>query len=220
MKDIFRALTVFFLLSLSATSTQAAKFKASDGQTYSDKLSLKMVTMEGDEFDTAQGRILLRTSLAAPVSLIIDANRVGDWVHDIVASEVISRSGLTDQTLYLKFDAPLTLENRDAFIRFVGEKVSDNRYQFTLHEQPNHYPKKDAVRMADIRGHISLEQVDPRWVAMEFSLHYSPKVRPVFAANSHTKEIVVNTIKKFRKIVEKDMKGTQISSSLAAELGI
>ncbi|RXJ70828.1 hypothetical protein CS022_22110 [Veronia nyctiphanis] len=220
MKNVTLLAMFSFLLSFIVFPASAERFKASDGQTYSTRLKVKMVTMSGDEFDTAIGRILVKSSIAAPISLIVDTHRIGDWVHDIVASEVIERPALTDQTLYLKFNAPLTLENRDAFIRFVGEKVTDNRFQFTLFEQLNHFPKRDAVRMADIRGHIILEQVAPEWVAMEFSMHYSPKVRPVFAANQHTKEIVTNTIKKFRKIVEREMKGTTLSPKLASELSI
>ncbi|MFD2177445.1 hypothetical protein [Veronia pacifica] len=217
LRNYLRALTLSFTI-LFAFSSHAETLKASDGKEYSSKLKLVSETLDGDKYATVTGRALLKGQLGAPITVTVTTDRLLEWVHDLNYAEVLKIDAPNDQTLYMRFNAPLTLDDRDGYVRFVGSQEGDNVFIMTLVEQTNYPENPDAVRATDFRGQFRIEQVTEDRMALEFKLHYNPHASPVFAANSNTKQIVKKTMKKFKKLTEGEFKDAEIPMDLAQAL--
>ncbi|RXJ72099.1 hypothetical protein CS022_17665 [Veronia nyctiphanis] len=218
------SLSSFVVLMLSwliyVPTATAAKLKASDGQTYTDSIKLKSYKRDGDIYDTIIGRVLFKTSLAAPMVVLTETDELTEWVHSSVEASVVNEVSAADKTLYFVFSAPLGIEDRDAYMRFSGQRSSDNIFTMSL-EQDYSYPSNDnAVRMSNVKGHFRMEELENQLVAVEFELHINPNLRPIFAANANTKSVVKNTLENLRERLEDKRDVSAIPDQLAAALGI
>ncbi|RXJ70829.1 hypothetical protein CS022_22115 [Veronia nyctiphanis] len=209
-----------FLLSalMFVMPAHAEKLKGTDGVEYTSRLKVVSETLDGDVYATVTGRILLDGTLGAPISIVLNTDRLLEWVHDLNYSEVLKVDAANDQSLYMIYNAPLTLDDRDVYVRFLGAREGDNVFTMSMIELEGYEANPKAVRMTDLRGVFRIEQITEDKMGLKFTLHYNPDAKPVFAANSNTKQLVKKTMKKFKKLVEGEYKGADIPPELAKAL--
>lgn len=202
MKKIALGLLLSFI---NSTHTFAATLDFNDDAgRYSSRAKVDTRLLKGDTYKTVTGRLQVESTLEAALALVRDTDRLTDWVYSCKQVDVITDFAPNKALVHMRFDAPLTLSDRDGYVLFKGAmNDEEDQVLLTLVGEDGHATSSDgAVRMTDIRGKLLFKQVGENKLNILFELHNNPDVRPVFTANLNTRHIVRNTLKNARDILE------------------
>ena len=197
MKKLLFALLILFAASLHATDGKAAWQRVRSV----DHVIVETSPLPDSKLARIRGVATIDAPLAKVLAVFDDPDKLVKWVHRLVTAKKL-RGDKKDFSLYLRFDMPMGVADRDVVVDFKRTKDEKARIIYEGRLQKGHAGQKGAVGMVrfhsqwifESRGgktHLTyVQHSDPG------GLLPAPLVMPVAI------DMVLNTLIKMKKIVK------------------
>lgn len=197
-----RTIVLFLFIAL----TPALLLGQEEWKSRQDKSGIVIQTRSSDysEFDEFKAVTLINQSLDAFVAVILDIDRIPDWMHSVEHSRLLERTGDTLQVYYTEASVPFPLKNRDGIYRNrLTWDPAEQTLLVAIEILPDYLEKKDKlVRISQGRGFWKARVIGPKLLELTFQMQVDPGGSiPTWLANMFVVDTPFETLVKLKEII-------------------
>ena len=196
---------IFLLLFVISASTMAEN----SWQLSRDEDEIQIYTRDNpaSAVKSFKGSMVIKSRLAALVSVIEDTDTYPRWLQDCKAAKSIKKTGNNQVYNYVVTGMPWPVVDRDAIVHSVlMQNNTSKQVVITLGSAADMIPpKKGMVRIKNLSGKWLLTPLDSGQVNVVYEMNVDPGGNiPKWLVNALAVDLPFYTLQKLRKIVKED----------------
>jgi hypothetical protein len=175
------------------------------------------------KIDEFRGRVKIKTSLEALVSVMNSFSDYERWLHNCKGSENLEKISDKEGHVYIVYEIGGGFANRDMILHYRFTQRENKSICIDLTGKPNFRgePKcirkeENWVRVPEVAGHWTFTPKERGFVEVEYQLHMEPNLGffGLFDAyaNSYVPKVALYTLKNLREEVKEEVKKDKHSS--------
>ncbi len=159
------------------------------------------------QFPTFRGTGRIKAGILDIVSVIQDAGRHSQWLHQCSEGKMLKRVDDTTQIVYNRIDSPWPVKDRDVVLRGKIDVITPGKevkIRFRAIKTSLKGPVSGVVRMPVLEGHWYMVAMGESKSLVEYQVNADPAGElPQWLVEQASKELPMFTLKNLRKQVAK-----------------
>ena len=116
------------------------------------------------------------TDISQLVKIINDVEKYPAWLANCESSKIYKKINETTRIDYLKTSVPWPLDDRDAVLKFIIIKDTEEHFEATMNSVPGAIPEKeDFVRIKKAKGKWIFKKSDKEMVEITYQFYGDPE---------------------------------------------
>lgn len=149
MKKITGLLFVFTVIVLSQPSNAESKWKLVKSK---NGINGYVRNVEGSYFKATRVVMTIKASFSEVVSMMTDVNAYRKWYPDLKKLKVLKTINKNERYIYLIFDAPWPISDREVVNRFTVTRKADRTFLRFRQVNSSYTENSKAVKMKKVTG--------------------------------------------------------------------
>lgn len=196
------ALLIFFVLSLTLpgyASDYPWQLKSNQ-----DGITVYTRTVEGSQLREFKAMMIVDAPITKIIPIFEDTHLVTAWYYQCVHAELLKDEGPQGKILYLVFQPPWPVSQRDSIFRRT-KSIDQGTVSFTIEALPDYLPvNKGKVRVSMIHSHWRFTSLPGGKTEIYFQQHCNPGGSlPAFMVNALAVDTPINSLKALRNLIMK-----------------
>ncbi|MEK9713483.1 MAG: START domain-containing protein [Thalassolituus sp.] len=162
-------------------------------------------SVKGSDMKAFRGEMIMPSTLTAPIALLQDVDRAGEWVFNCRAMALIEELSDTQALYYTVTEMPWPVMNRDNISETnIVQDAETNAVTVTISARNDVFPENDDhVRIRELVATWTVEPLNDGLVRIVYEAHADPGGGlPSWLVNSFVVDAPLQTLRNMRKLLD------------------